>query len=176
MPENFCSGVFLSSSISRLLYLWHTYLNNKYHIMVLRFSGHNMVAWRRMSQLPRVNSLILRSTIKCWWREPTRSSLYVVHRYAMPSWTGSLQILCFPPYRSRPRPRGCLTSNHMINWPGGFPRMRFPSWGDHIISQSSGPKIQCTFRILCGLYPQWLLKSSLVGQIPYGWSRSCPWV
>ena len=70
-PETFCSGIFPSSSTYGLLYLCHASLKEKDHILVLTASGHNLVAWRRRVRLPRVNSLILWSTIAFWWWEPT---------------------------------------------------------------------------------------------------------
>ena len=38
-----CSGIFLSLSISRLLYLWYATLKDNYHSMALTASGHRMV-------------------------------------------------------------------------------------------------------------------------------------
>ena len=66
-PAKFCSGIFLSLSISSMLYLWYASLKEKFHSVVLTAYGHSMVVWRRRFRLPRVNSFILCSTIVfCW--------------------------------------------------------------------------------------------------------------
>ena len=70
-PVNLCSGVLLSSSISSLLYLWNAASNKKIHSMVLAASVHSLMEWRRRVWFPRVNSLILNSTIEFWWGYPT---------------------------------------------------------------------------------------------------------
>ena len=85
-PKHFWSGVFPSSSIYRMLYLWHAALKEKGRIMELTTSCHNMVAWRRRIQLPSVNDLILRSTISFLWWEPTPEYLMWCSQF----WTASL--------------------------------------------------------------------------------------
>ena len=46
-PENFCSGIFMSLSISRLFYLWNTDLKYKGNIIVLIDYRNSLVSWRR---------------------------------------------------------------------------------------------------------------------------------
>ena len=65
--ENFYSVVFLSSSIFSMFYLWHVNLKYRVNSMLLKNSGHSMVAWRRRVRLLRVNFLILQSAIMFWW-------------------------------------------------------------------------------------------------------------
>ena len=45
--RKFCSVLFLSLSISRLLNLWNAGLKEKGHNMLLKASGRILVRWRR---------------------------------------------------------------------------------------------------------------------------------
>ena len=67
----FCSGDLSYLYISRILYLRNDDLNNNIYSMVLKTSDQSLVACRRRVWLPRVNSLILHSTIEFWWWDPT---------------------------------------------------------------------------------------------------------
>ena len=70
------------------------------------------------------------------------TSLSVVHRSALPLWTGYLKILHYLTYMRRPWFCMWLPGARRLSWPGYFPQMRFLSWGGRSSSLSSDPKIR----------------------------------
>ena len=98
----------------------------------------------RRVRLSMVNYLILCSRLRFCGDIPPHIRLSGVHSYVLPLWTGDLRIFRYLRCRGRLWTHVWLTGACRLTWPGGFPQLRFPSWCEHSISQSSDPqKIGC---------------------------------
>ena len=73
---------------------------------------------------------------------PTRSNLYIVHRYELPPWTVDWRIFHDLTCNHIPWSHVCPPGAHGIPWTEDFTRMRCPSWGGSNINWSSDFKNQ----------------------------------
>ena len=139
--------------------------------MVITACVHSLLMWGWGFQLPRVNSLILHSTISFLWWDNTSHYLFFCW-FGMPPCTGSLQTYCCLTCKKILCRRGWITGSRGFPLPGGFPHLMFPSWGVNSSSRISGSKIIWFPRSLCRSDPRLHRGIDLFGKRPSGQLRS----